>query len=144
MLFGLFLGYFIFDSVSWLIHMCFGIAAGLVLSNGWIVSNFLGMIVLVSLFVMIHVTLAFISFRMISILPQRVPAMIGFGDVDRVDIDQFSRDAAVVGMAGTLLSIQQSLAGNKADNQNGPGQGNGGISSGARALISDTTMKKSV
>ncbi|WP_242013131.1 DotA/TraY family protein [Acetobacter sicerae] len=132
MLFGLFLGYFIFDSVSWLIHMCFGIAAGLILSNGWIVTNFLGMIVLVSLFVMIHVTLAFISFRMISILPQRVPAMIGFGDVDRVDIDQFSRDAAVVGMAGTLMSIQQSL--NTEDGKKAIPHGpNNGI---------DTTMKK--
>ncbi|GAN97670.1 hypothetical protein Geu3261_0228_005 [Komagataeibacter europaeus NBRC 3261] len=142
MLFGLFLGYFIFDSVSWLIHMCFGIAAGLVLSNGWIVSNFLGMIVLVSLFVMIHVTLAFISFRMISILPQRVPAMIGFGDVDRVDIDQFSRDAAVVGMAGTLLSIQQSLGGSdRTATQPMDDKNSKQIYTGANKAV-DTTMKK--
>jgi len=145
MLFGLFLGYFVFDAVSWLIHMCFGIAAGFVLSNGWIVTNFLGLIVLVAIFVMMHVTLAFISFRLISILPQRVPAMIGFGDVDRVDLDQTSRDAAIVGLGGMLMNIQKSLGGEQGNQANNGQSGRPGaiakIAGGEKDGI-DTTLKK--
>ena len=47
MLFGLFLGYFVFSSMSWLMLQGFGIAAGFALSNGWFVTNMLGVIVLV-------------------------------------------------------------------------------------------------
>ena len=43
MVVGLFLGYFVFDCMSWLIRESFGIAAGFVLDNGWIVTNFIGM-----------------------------------------------------------------------------------------------------
>ena len=46
MVIGLFLGYFVFDCMSWLIRESFGIAAGFVLQNGWIVSNFIGIAVL--------------------------------------------------------------------------------------------------
>ena len=42
MVIGLFLGYFVFDCMSWLIRESFGIAAGFVLQNGWIVTNWIG------------------------------------------------------------------------------------------------------
>ncbi|MBF0871795.1 DotA/TraY family protein [Gluconobacter japonicus] len=116
MLFGLFLGYFVFDAMSWLIHQTFGVAAGFVLSHGWIVTNLIGVVVMLGMYVTVHITLALMCFRLIAILPERVPAMIGFHEGNRVDLDQFSRDAAVVGMAGTLQGIQRSLAPQKGSN----------------------------
>jgi hypothetical protein len=111
MLFGLFLGYFIFASISFLIRQTFGIAAGFVLEHGWIVTNVLGVVVLLSIFVMTHVVAALISFRMISLVPHHVPALLGFHGANRVDIDQFSKDAALVGVGGTLLKIDEGMTG---------------------------------
>lgn len=123
MLFGLFLGYFVFDAMSWLVHQTFGVAAAFALSNGWFVTNFLGMLVLVAMFVMIHTTLALMCFRLIAIVPDRVPQMIGFGDGARIDMDQFSRDAAVIGMAGALQNIGRAVQGEdgkKKEGENSP------------------------
>ena len=53
MIIGLFLGYFIFTCASWLIRMSFGIAAAFVLGDGWIVTNWLGLFVLLSIFVLV-------------------------------------------------------------------------------------------
>lgn len=105
MLLGLFMGYFIFTCMSWLIRQSFGIAAGFVLGNGWFVTNFLGLFVLLSIFTMMHVTAAFMSFRLISQLPHHLPRMIGFSGQNRVDTDQFANDAAIVGVGGTLRNI---------------------------------------
>ena len=113
MLFGLFMGYFVFASMSWLIRQSFSIAAGFVLANGWLVTNVLGIAVLLSIFVMAHVVTALMSFRMISLVPSYVPRLLGFWTADRVDMDTFSRDAALVGVGGTLLTTQRALeAGN--------------------------------
>jgi conjugal transfer/type IV secretion protein DotA/TraY len=109
MLFGLFLGYFVFASMSWLIRQTFGIAAGFVLEHGWIVTNVLGVVVLLSIFVMTHVVAALTAFRMISLVPHHVPKLIGFHGANRVDMDQFSRDAAIVGVGGSLNSIERGL-----------------------------------
>jgi hypothetical protein len=109
MLFGLFLGYFIFASISFLIRQTFGIAAGFVLEHGWIVTNVLGVVVLLSIFVMTHVVAAMMSFRMISLVPHHVPRLLGFHGAGRVDMDQFSRDAAVVGVGGTLTTLDKGL-----------------------------------
>ena len=109
MLLGLFFGYFIFSSGSWLIRQGFGIAAGFALHNGGILTNWLGLVVMVSIFVMMHVALAIMSFRMISILPHHLPKLIGFGSANRVDMDQYSRDAALVGVAGTLATLRGGL-----------------------------------
>jgi conjugal transfer/type IV secretion protein DotA/TraY len=109
MVFGLFLGYFVFATISYLIRVTFGIAAGFVLEHGWFVTNILGIIVLLSIFVMTHVVAALVSFRMISLVPHHVPALIGFRSANRVDMDQFSRDAAIVGVGGTLSRIDQGL-----------------------------------
>jgi len=109
MVVGLFLGYFVFASGSWLIRQGFGIAAGFTLSNGGLLTNVLGVVVIVSIFVMMHVALAFMSFRMISLLPHHLPKLIGFGSANRVDMDQYSRDAAIVGVAGALTTLQTGL-----------------------------------
>ena len=106
MLLGLFLGYFIFASMSWLLRLGFGVAAGFVLGNGWVVTNVIGVIVLMCIFVLCHVVLALMSFRMISLVPHHVPRLIGFLPANRVDMDGFSRDAALVGAAGALKTIQ--------------------------------------
>jgi hypothetical protein len=94
MVIGLFLGYFVFDCMSWLIRESFGIAAGFVLANGWIVSNFLGLGVLLSIFVMTHVVAALMSFRMVALLPHHLPRLIGFTAANRVDMDDFQQRAA--------------------------------------------------
>lgn len=109
MLFGLFLGYFVFTSISWLIRETFGVAAGFVLEQGWLVTNILGVIVLISIFVMAHVVAALTSFRMISLIPHHVPRLIGFSGAGRVDMDQFGRDAALVGVVGAMRTLQGGL-----------------------------------
>ena len=94
MIVGLFLGYFVFDCMSWLIRESFGIAAGFVLNNGWIVSNFLGLAVLLNIFVMVHVIAALMSFRLVALLPHHLPRLIGFTAANRVDMEGFYQQAA--------------------------------------------------
>ncbi len=106
MLFGLFLGYFVFSSMSWLMMQGFGIAAGFALSNGWFVTNMLGVIVLVCMFVLMHITLVLVSFRLISVVPHQVVKLIGVQPANRVDMDQFGKDVGVIGTAGAMKAIQ--------------------------------------
>jgi len=94
MVIGLFLSYFVFDCMSWLIRQTFGIAAGFALQNGWLVTNILGMGVLLTIFVMLHVVAALMSFRMIALLPHHLPRLIGFSFANRVDADDFMQRAA--------------------------------------------------
>ncbi len=107
MIVGLFLGYFIFAASSWLIRMSFGIAAGFVLQNGWLVTNVIGVVVMLSIFVTIHIVAALQSFRMISLVPHHLPRLIGFMSGGRVDMEQYSRDAALVGIGGTMREIKK-------------------------------------
>jgi hypothetical protein len=60
---------------------------------------------------MAHVTAALTSFRMIAAVPHHLPRYIGFMAANRVDIDQFSRDAAIVGVGGTLITTNDALRG---------------------------------
>ena len=106
MLFGLFLGYFVFSSMSWLMMQGFGIAAGFALSNGWFVTNLLGVIVLLCMFVLMHITLALVAFRLISVVPHHVVKLIGVQPANRVDMDQFGRDVGMVGMGASLTAIR--------------------------------------
>ncbi len=106
MLFGLFLGYFVFSSMSWLMLQGFGIASSFALSNGWFVTNMLGVIVLVCMFVLMHITLALVCFRLISVVPHQVVKLIGVQPANRVDMDQFSRDVGMVGMGASLTAIR--------------------------------------
>ena len=106
MLFGLFLGYFVFSAMSWLMMQGFGIAASFALSNGWFVTNMLGVIVLLCMFVLMHITLALVAFRLISVVPHHVVKLIGVQPANRVDMDQFGRDAGMVGMGASLTAIR--------------------------------------
>ena len=102
--------------------MSFGIAAGFVLGNGWLVTNFLGLFVLLSIFVLTHVVAAMMSFRMISLIPHHLPKLIGFSSANRVDMDQFARDAAFVGGAKSLGAIQRGVQPSAIAGQGGQAQ----------------------
>lgn len=106
MLFGLFLGYFVFSAMSWLMLQGFGIAAGFALSKGWLVTNLFGLVVLLCMFVLMHITLALVAFRLISVVPHQVVKLIGFQPANRVDIERFSQDVGTVGTLGTMRAIQ--------------------------------------
>lgn len=128
--------------MSWLVHQTFGVAAGFALSHGWLVSNFLGMLLLVWMFVLLHMILALASFRLIAIVPNRVPQILGFGGGERIDVDAFSRDVAVIGMAGAMQNMQKALA--PPERQQGNGNG---ISAPQKEIekgtgLIDTTLKK--
>ena len=62
-----------------------------------------------SIFVLAHVILALTSFRMISLVPHHLPRLIGFMPANRVDMDEFSRDAAWIGTAGALREIRKAI-----------------------------------
>jgi hypothetical protein len=94
MLIGLFLSYFVFDCMSWLIRESFGIAAGFVLDNGYIVTNWIGAIVMMNIFVMLNVTAALTAFRMIALIPRHLPRLIGFNPASRVDMEGVYQQAA--------------------------------------------------
>jgi len=110
MLLGLFLGYFIFASMSWLIRMSFGIAAGFVLQHGWLVTNILGMFTLLWIYVMVHVYAALTAFRMISLVPHHLPHLIGFAPAGRVDMERFANDAAWVGGHSALSATERGIS----------------------------------
>ena len=109
MLIGLFLGYFIFTCISWLIRMSFGVAAAFVLGDGWIVTDWLGLFVLLSIFVLAHVVAAIASFRMITLIPHHVPRMIGFSSANRVDMDEWAQGAGLIGTQKTLTTVAESV-----------------------------------
>ena len=109
MLIGLFLGYFIFTCMSWLIRMSFGIAAAFALGDGWIVTNWLGMFVLLSIFVLAHVMAAITSFRMIALVPHHIPRLIGFSAANRVDMDDFAQGAALIGTQKALTTLSSTV-----------------------------------
>ena len=94
MVIGLFLSYFVYDCMSLLIRQSFGIATGFVLDGGWFVTNMIGVIVLVNIFVMLHVTAALMSFRMVTLIPHHLPRLIGLAPANRVDHEAFYQQAA--------------------------------------------------
>jgi conjugal transfer/type IV secretion protein DotA/TraY len=139
MVIGLFMGYFVFDCMSWLIRESFGIAVGFVLQNGWIVTNFIGLVVLLSIFVMTHVVAALMSFRMVTLLPHHLPRLIGFTSANRVDMDAFQQRAA--------WGVGEQVAGSSAAAiQAGSGRFAGGMKalrSGPSGLISGSSAESS-
>jgi hypothetical protein len=153
MIIGLFLGYFIFTCASWLIRMSFGIAAAFVLGDGWIVTNWLGLFVLLSIFVLAHIVAAIASFRMITLIPHHVPRMIGFSSANRVDIDEFAQGAALIGTQKALTTIadgvnRKKLTSNGVQNEGpndqkmiGSSSGNRNTSSSGSSSGIDTTVQ---
>lgn len=107
MLIGLFLGYYLFTCLSWLIFQSFGIAVHFVLQQGYIVTNLLGAVVMICIFVLLHLGIALLSFRLISLFPHHVIKMIGFATpANRVDMDDFAVRATTVGMGAALSRIE--------------------------------------
>ena len=141
MLFGLFLGYFVFSAMSWLMLQGFGIAAGFALSNGWFVTNLLGVIVLICMFVLMHITLALVCFRLISVVPHQVVKLIGVSPANRVDMDQFSRDAGIVGMGTSLSAIR---GGAQAAISSAGGSEAAGAGNGQRLLANPASRNRGV
>jgi hypothetical protein len=89
--------------------MSFGIAAAFVLGDGWIVTNWLGMFVLLSIFVLAHIVAAIASFRMITLIPHHVPRMLGFSSQNRVDMDEFAQGVGLIGTQKALMTIGENL-----------------------------------
>lgn len=110
MIIGLFLSYFVFDCMSWLIRESFGIAVGFILANGWFVTNLIGIVVLLNIFVMLQVTTAIMSFRMIALLPHHLPRLLGFTAANRVDIEAFQQQAAWGAGQGLAGGTKQALS----------------------------------
>jgi conjugal transfer/type IV secretion protein DotA/TraY len=151
MVIGLFMGYFVFDCMSWLIRESFGIAVGFVLQNGWLVTNFIGLVVLLSIFVMTHVVAALMSFRMVTLLPHHLPRLIGFTSANRVDMDAFQQQAAwgiggsvartsgkaIQGGSDQFVDQMKSLSQGPAGYISGPRSG----SSGAEESGMDSTLQ---
>ena len=106
MLIGLFLGYYLFTCLSWLLFQSFGVAAHFTLANGFLVTNWLGAAVMLCMFVLMHLAVALVSFRMISLFPHHVIKMIGFTAANRVDMDKFALETTTAGMAATVSEIK--------------------------------------
>ena len=110
MVIGLFLGYFVFDCMSWLIRESFGVAAGFVLSGGWIVTNWIGLVILLNIFVMTQVTAAIMSFRLVALIPHHLPRLISFTAANRVDHEAFYNQAAWAPGGDIAQGAQRALA----------------------------------
>jgi hypothetical protein len=89
--------------------MSFGIAAAFVLGDGWLVTNWLGLFVLLSIFVLSHVVAAIASFRMITLIPHHIPRMIGFSSANRVDMDEFAQGAGLIGTQKALTTLSDTV-----------------------------------
>jgi hypothetical protein len=123
MVIGLFLSYFVYDCMSLLIRQSFGIATGFVLDGGWFVTNMIGVVVLVNIFVMLHVTAALMSFRMVTLIPHHLPRLIGIAPANRVDHEAFYQQAAW-GPGGSVAGgAQRALGSSLKSIQDGAGRG---------------------
>ena len=108
-LLGLFSAFVLYAACCWLLQMCFGVAAGFVLMNGWLVTNIIGVVVMMVAFVGCHVVMTTQCFRLISIIPHHALRILGFEGSNRVDSDSVTRELGVAGLAGTLQATQTSL-----------------------------------
>ena len=106
---GPFLSFFVFSAIAWLIRQSVGVASTFALAGGNIVTNFLGLVIMLNIFVMTQVTAAFMSFRMIALLPHHLPRLVGFTSASRVDMDGFAERAANFTGGRTAGGIQQTL-----------------------------------
>ena len=109
MVLGLFLSFFVFSAISWLIRQSFGIAGNFALAGGNVVSNFIGLVMMLNIFVMTEVTAAFMSFRMIALLPHHLPRLVGFTSASRVDSEAFAERAGNEAGGRVAIGTQQAL-----------------------------------
>ena len=145
MVIGLFLSYFVYDCMSLLIRQSFGIATGFVLDGGWFVTNMIGVVVLVNIFVMLHVTAALMSFRMVTLLPHHLPRLIGIAPANRVDGEAFYQQAAwgpgsnIAGGAQNALGSSVRSLGQRGGQQSLP-PGPAGYIEGPRGQGAESSM----
>jgi hypothetical protein len=64
---------------------------------------------LLSIFVLSHVVAAIASFRMITLIPHHIPRMIGFSSANRLDMDEFSQGAALIGTQKALTTLSDGV-----------------------------------
>jgi conjugal transfer/type IV secretion protein DotA/TraY len=117
MILGLFLGYFIFAAMSFLVRESFGIAAGFALDGGWFVTNLIGLVVLLNIFVMLHVVLAIFSFRMALSLPHHLPVLANLGHASRIDETAFYTQAAWNSSEQLATGLRRVIATSAENNQ---------------------------
>lgn len=96
-----------------------------------------------------HITLALVAFRLISVVPHQVVKLIGVQPANRVDMDQFGKDVGMVGMGASMRGIEggaRNVLSSAGRASSGGGQrllgngGGGGTKAGGSANGVDTTM----
>lgn len=106
MVIGMFGSYWAFAFISRLIFLTFSIAAGFTLAQGWLVANMAGVLVLFSMFVLLHIVTEVQCFRLITLVSVHVPSWLGIDSTDRVDANALTQEASMVGMGATLAAIR--------------------------------------
>ena len=106
MVIGMFGSYWAFSFISRLIFLTFSIAAGYTLAQGWLVANMAGVLVLFSMFTLLHIVTEVQCFRLITLVSVHVPSWLGIDSTDRVDAQGLTQEASMVGMAATLATIR--------------------------------------
>ena len=149
-LIGLFLGFVVYAAFAWLLQMAFGVAAGFVISKGWLVTNLIGVGVLCCVFVLMHMWGVVQAFRLISVTPHHVVAYAQLMAGNRVDVDDATQRFGAAGMAGTIAAFQGAASAMLDVARNlgqagrgaltGPGGGRAGVGSDRTlAAVTDTT-----
>ena len=106
MVIGMFGSYWAFTFISRLIFLTFSIAAGFTLAQGWLVANMAGVLVLFSMFTLLHIVMEVQCFRLITLVSVHVPSWLGIDSTDRVDAQGLTQEASMVGMGATLAAIR--------------------------------------
>lgn len=106
MVIGMFGSYWAFAFISRLIFLTFTIAAGFTLAQGWLVANMAGVLVLFSMFTLLHIVTEVQCFRLITLVSVHVPSWLGIDSTDRMDAHALTQEASLVGMGATLTAIR--------------------------------------
>ena len=120
MLLGLMSGYVMFSALVWLETLMFYIAANFVFGGGFILTNLLGLCVILCIFVLGVIASAVFSFNLISVIPQKALELLGHGVSTYADSHHLGHDAALI--AGGRAMAQISNGVQNLTNGSGPGQ----------------------
>jgi len=139
MIAGLVLSYTIFASMSWFVMKGFSVATGFVFDHGWLTDNLIGLVVLLCMFVTTEMSLATMSFRLISTLPHHIPAMAGMTSIGRVDSDSFADQTSGAG-SNKAVENAAGMARDSASNIAGSDRGKGEVDKPAEKPVDSTTQ----
>ncbi|MBB2156641.1 DotA/TraY family protein [Gluconacetobacter diazotrophicus] len=89
MIAGLMVSYTIFAAVSWLLMKSFTVATGFLFDQGYLLDNLIGVVLMLCMFVSMEMSLAVMSFRLISTLPHHLVEWVGMATVGRTNSDGF-------------------------------------------------------